>query len=99
MTRRLVVAPEAKADIREIRDWYEQRQQGLGREFVDLVLETIDRLENDPRAGIQIHGDIRRASVPRFPYGVFFAVEPEATVVLAILHDRRSPGVWRKRLG
>jgi toxin ParE1/3/4 len=97
MTRRLVVTPEAKADIRETRDWYEQRQQGLGREFIDRVLEAIDRLESDPSAGIQIYGELRRASVPQFPYGVFFAVEHEITVVLAILHDRRSPRVWRKR--
>jgi hypothetical protein len=33
----------------------------------------------------------------RFPFGVFFVVEAESAVVIAITHLRRHPGVWQAR--
>jgi hypothetical protein len=33
----------------------------------------------------------------RFPYAVFFAVEDEIIVVLAVLHTSRNPAEWQRR--
>jgi plasmid stabilization system protein ParE len=40
------------------------------------------------------HGEVRRAVVSRFPYAVFYRIEPKRVVVLAVLHMARDPKVW-----
>ena len=41
-----------------------------------------------------VHGEVRRALVSRFPYGIFYRVESKRVVVLAVLHTARDPKVW-----
>lgn len=39
---------------------------------------------------------VRRVLVERFPYCIFYVVEPERLVVLAVLHVARDPDLWPK---
>lgn len=41
--------------------------------------------------------EVRRVSVPRFPYYVAYLGDDEAIVVLAIAHERRRPRYWIDR--
>jgi hypothetical protein len=41
---------------------------------------------------------VRRLAVRRFPYHVVYAEAAQELRVLAIAHDRRKPGYWRKRV-
>ena len=49
MSRRLIVRPEAEAEMADAFDWYEARVPGLGSEFcllcVDAVFNTALRAE------------------------------------------------------
>ena len=40
---------------------------------------------------------IRRALLRQFPYGVYFAVDGDAVVVLTVLHTSRDPAEWQRR--
>jgi plasmid stabilization system protein ParE len=40
---------------------------------------------------------IRRALLRRFPYAVYFAVERDVVVILAVLHVSRDPAEWQRR--
>lgn len=95
MRRRLT--REAKGDIAEARRWYERQREGLGREFLDAVAATLDRIAGSPRQFPIAARDVRRAGVKRFPYGVFFHLEEGTAVVIAVMHDSRSPRRWRSR--
>ena len=48
-------------------------------------------------AGSPSDGSLRRALLHTFPYAVYFRTSDEAVVVLAVLHLRRNPKVWRGR--
>jgi plasmid stabilization system protein ParE len=41
--------------------------------------------------------EVRRAVVRRFPYAVFYKIEPQQVVVLAVFHSRRDPKSWQAR--
>jgi plasmid stabilization system protein ParE len=41
--------------------------------------------------------DLRRALVRRFPYAVFYEVEPERIVVYAVFHCSQDPDKWKAR--
>jgi plasmid stabilization system protein ParE len=91
MTPSLLLRAEAKVDIREAYDWYEERRPGLGKEFLGAVRKTLKEVESAPLRFRRARGGIRRAPLHRFPYAIFFIPEGEVTVVIACFHARRDP--------
>jgi toxin ParE1/3/4 len=89
--------PDAETELTEAWGWYEARREGLGDEFVTCTEAAIARAARVPDGNPRVHGEVRRALVRRFPYGVFYLVEDEALLVLAVAHARRSPGYWLHR--
>ena len=49
-----------------------------------------------PRAFPRVHAEIRRAVLSRFPYAVYFRLDRETLVVLAV-HGRQDPARWQIR--
>lgn len=74
--------------------WYEQQRIGLGEQFLAAVNASFDAIEQFSEMFAPVHGDVRRAIVSRFPYAVFYRVEPGQIVVLAVLHTARDPKLW-----
>ena len=97
MSRRLVVLPEAEADILAAGRWYEMQQAGLGATFIDALASALDSIRTAPRRFPRVHDHIQRALLRRFPYGVFFIDDRETIRVIAVLHAARDPGAWRRR--
>jgi plasmid stabilization system protein ParE len=50
-----------------------------------------------PHLYAEVHNDIREALVDRFPYAVYYRVEPAQVVVVAIVHTARDPAIWQSR--
>ena len=97
MSLPLLFRPEAEAELTEAWDWYEARREGLGEEFVTCVEAAIARAARNPDVNPRVHGEVHRALVRRFPYGVFYVVEGQALLVLAVAHVRRQPAYWLAR--
>ena len=70
-----------------------------GLEFLDELRATYDRIADGPLKYQLIRSGIRRALLRRFPYAVYFAVEEDILVVLAVLHASRDPAEWQRRRG
>jgi plasmid stabilization system protein ParE len=97
MTRRFIVRPLAEADLEDAARWYEDERAGLSVRFLSDVDRTIARIRERPFEFPAVSGDVRRALLHTFPYAVYFRTSDEAVVVLAVLHLRRNPKVWRRR--
>lgn len=99
MNRRLIVRPEAEADITDAALWYESREPGLGLELVSEVRSAISRALKNPESfkHVRRNPTVRRVLTRRFPYRVFFIVRPDAIVVFAVLHATRHDRVWNRR--
>jgi toxin ParE1/3/4 len=103
MSKPLRIDAEAHEELWAAISWYEQQRVGLGREFLAAVDRTYDQIDESPRTwplapGIPEHLGVRRQLVRRFPYAIYFLELRDETRVLAIAHDRRRPGYWRRRL-
>ena len=94
---RLRVTPPAEADIRDIYEWYGERSPELPAAFKNSLDETFRQLFQHPLGHPKIHGDLRRALLRRFPYGVFYLVEDTEIAILGVFHGRRDPSVWKSR--
>jgi plasmid stabilization system protein ParE len=77
--------------------WYEEQRTGLGADFVSCVEEGLAKIRTAPEAYPIVHKKVRRLLIKRFPYGVFYVVEQTRLIVLAVLHERRDPEVWKSR--
>jgi toxin ParE1/3/4 len=90
----LKFSPRALRETGEAREWYELQSPGLGEEFIAAMELQLLRLEQAPQLYAEVIPGIRRALLPRFPYGLFYAVRGNLVHILAVLHDARNPGRW-----
>ncbi|MBI2298209.1 MAG: type II toxin-antitoxin system RelE/ParE family toxin [Armatimonadetes bacterium] len=95
----VVVEPAAEQDVESAVDWYEAQRGGLSHDFLDPLRAAIDRIAEQPLVYQDLRAGVRRVLLRRFPYCVYFAVEGEAVVVLAVLHAGRDPEEWQRRRG
>jgi plasmid stabilization system protein ParE len=98
MTRRFIVRPLAEADLEDAARWYEDERAGLVERFLSDVDKTFARIRERPLQFPTVGGDVHRALLHTFPYAVYFRASDEVVVVLAVLHLRRNPKVWRARV-
>ena len=86
--------PEAEIEFNEAIDYYEDKDRGLGYDFAIEVYATLQRIAAFPKAWPTLKGEIRRALVKRFPYGVLYAIEEQEIKVVSVMHLHRKPGYW-----
>ena len=96
MTRPVIFKPAAVAEMLQAHDWYEQREAGLGDEFLRCVDACIALLQRNPEAYPVMHKQVRMALVRRFPYLVFYTPEANQITVFLIFHAARDPRMWKR---
>lgn len=94
---KLLLDPEAKAELRHAALFYEDCREGLGEEFLDAVELAFDQIRRHPTLWRLLKGRFRRYLVQQFPYGVIYAVEGRTIYVTAVMHLKRKPGYWEAR--
>ena len=97
MAYRLKFSARALRETGEAQEWYESQCSGLGDEFIAAVELQLKRLEHAPLLYAEVIPGVRRALLPRFPFGLFYVVRGDLVHVMAILHDARNPKRWPKK--
>lgn len=97
MTRPVVFRPQAERELLDSERWYEDRRPGLGHEFRAALDEVLARVRVLPLSFPKVHGEKRRALVPRFPYVLYFALVRDQVVVVGVVHAHRDSAVWTSR--
>ncbi len=97
MSRELIIRSEAEAEIAEAADWYNRERPGLGIDFVLAVNGTLQAVQRNPFQYQIIWREFRRTGVAQFPYGLIYRASERDVTVVACLHGRRNPSVWKKR--
>ncbi len=93
----IIVQPEAEAEITEAFRWYEDKNEGLGSEFMRALDASLSSIQRNPTAYAAVHKQMRRAVLRRFPYSVIYLFDTGRIVVLACFHASRDPQQWRDR--
>lgn len=93
------IDPEALADIREITDWCNEVQAGLGKRFQNTAIKQINSLNKNPQIYAIRYREIRCVVIKKFPYMAhFFINEENSTVeVLAVISTDRNPKIWEDK--
>ena len=99
VTRQILVRPEAEAEVQQGFDWYEEQSEGLGLEFLRAIEACLSGVMRNPFGYTVVKvPNVRRAVVRRFPYALFYLVDDEAIVVIAVFNVKRRPIDWLRRV-
>jgi toxin ParE1/3/4 len=99
MKYEVVFRKEAHLDILEAVAWYEERREGLGDELFIAIETEKHFIQQNPIHYEDKYKGIRKAITPRFPYILYYMIESKRQVlVYAVLHMKRSPRLWKKRV-
>jgi plasmid stabilization system protein ParE len=97
MTRQLIIRPETDADMDDAYDWYELQKPGLGLEFQQAIITSLNKIQQNPFLYQVIHGETRHVLIKRFPYVLLYFVTDTTIVVTACFHNKRDPNIWQSR--
>jgi len=88
----------AQQEVHDAYEWFEERTDGKGLEFLDELDRVVRLIRSFPFAAVEIEADIRRSLLPRFPYAVVYGIDDQTLVVIAVAHTHREPRYWLDRV-
>jgi plasmid stabilization system protein ParE len=101
LTRRIDFHEFARDEYIAAARWYEDRQEGLGREFMNAVESLIERAADDRLPGLAAgtpSAGVMKLLELRFGYAIYFELGGDVMYVWAVAHGHRRPSYWWGRL-
>jgi plasmid stabilization system protein ParE len=100
---RIRVLDEAGREYAEAVQWYCEEDLDVARDMVTEYVARVRRVRQLPRSGTLVRGlavryEVRRFLLGRFSYAVYTAYLQDDLAIVAVTHQHRKPGYWRKRL-
>lgn len=93
----LLVHPDALDEFVEASAFYEGQAPGLGEDFFEEVHRVWTAIRENPDLAPEFEPPYRRFLCRRFPFSIIYRRVPEGVRVLAVMHQRRRPGYWKRR--
>jgi hypothetical protein len=78
--------PAIADELEEIRDHYEVRSPGLGRDFVDKFERQILTIAAMPTRWMVASGDIQKSLLKRFPYVVLGRIVADDIIRVSVVN-------------
>ena len=88
----------AVIELEDAIQYYELELKGLGRKFLDEVLETTELISLFPQLFSKISAHTRRAILRKFPYNLIYSILNVKIYIIAVAHQNRKPEYWIDRL-
>ena len=90
--------PEAVADVAAAYAWYEEKDLGLGSEFLLSFESALDRICEYPEIYPIRFDSFRRILIARFPHAVYFECDENVVLVHCAFHCAQDPARLQRRL-
>jgi len=90
--------PEARRDLASAVAWYDSEFPDLGQELAREAQRLCVLISESPLAGSEVRPGIRRRLLRRFPYAILYSRDSVGVLVIAVMHQRRRPDHWQRRV-
>lgn len=97
MNYKVIIFAEAKLDIKETANWYNNKQQGLGKRFITSVKNEISIIRQNPFLYEIRYDDVRTTLIETFPYLIHFDIINHTVFIKAVYHTSRDSEIWIER--
>lgn len=89
---------EAEREVAEAVRHYKDKAPDTAEQFIRAYDVAIQRMISFPEAWPPAGRGLRRCLLSRFPYQIVYRVDGQSILIIAVAHNRRRPGYWRKRM-
>ncbi len=96
--REVFLLKEATVDLEEGRLFYDLQEKGVGDYFFDSLISDLECLRFYSGIHSKQFGFYRMFS-KRFPFAVYYDIDKDIVVIVAILDMRRDPSLIKSKLG
>ena len=97
LTRPVRLSSLAALDLQQAREWFDQRERGLGDRFLASVEQTLERISKNADQYQIALLDLHRAPIRPFQFSLWYRILPDQSIVVAALSDRRDLSLARRR--
>lgn len=87
------------AEIEEAVAWYAGQSAELPGRILAELQGAVEKLAPFPEAFHMVAEPYRRVRLSKFPYSLFFRVDPEGIVIVGFFHQHSDPAKWKELLG
>lgn len=91
-------AAPAEAEFLEAVEWHAEHRPGLEEAFAAEVNHTVARAAENAELGTPYVYRTHQLLLSRFRYSVVYMIRPDEVWIVAVAHQRRRPGYWRRRM-
>ncbi len=95
---RFIFHPEALSEYEQATIYYSKISKQLAVSFIDCIEMGIKKILEYPGGWQTIEEDVRRLLIKRFPFGIYYTIESDHVLIVAVMHMSREPEYWIERL-
>lgn len=85
MNYNIVFSSLVALELQKSYDWYEDKQSGLGEQFLNMIEKSVSVISKYPEAFPIRRNSFREYVVPKFPYVVIYELIPDKNLIY-VLH-------------
>ena len=76
---------------------YFDRNPIVAKSFQLETEHAVEMILEDPNRWLKLTSSERKYVFPRFPFNLIYRVKMDTVEVVAVAHQKRRPGYWKKR--
>ena len=94
---KLAFHPDVSREIRESYNWYQEKAEGLGEDFMNELETAYRAIIELPETWLKFQRGFRRFLLSKFPFSVIYRKNGNLIYIVAVMHNSRKPGYWLTR--
>ena len=91
------ISREAESDFDKSYDYYYDISPDIGDAFFKSINACFEAIQELPLSYQVIHRNIRRFTLKRFPFVIYYVVDNQTIKIITIFHTSRNPKIWSER--
>lgn len=91
------ISEEAERDFDNSYEYYFEDNPIVADAFFQRINISFESIKTIPHSFPEVYKNIRKFTVKKFPFVIYFQVEEYTVKVIAIFHTSRNPQVWKER--
>jgi addiction module RelE/StbE family toxin len=92
------ISEEAENDFDKSYEYYYDNSPNVANAFFHLVNDSLEIIKTSPLSFQKIHKSLRKFTIKKFPFVIYYQVVDYAIQIIAIFHSSRNPKIWTKRI-
>ena len=94
----IILIPPSDKELEETVDYYNNQMPGLGEQFYNAFLNTVNYINIVPDAWRKVGSNTRKINIKQFPYLILYVLDGDDILITCIAHQHRNPTYYSNRI-